>query len=868
MRAFANRPTATIAAFAVLVPPLAFAAPALAAPAKEAPGGLYVVSTDGKKHPLVLEHTEVDARVDGNLARVVVTQRFKNPYDKPLEATYAFPLPENAAVDDMRIRVGDRVIVGQIKQRAEAKKIYDAAKAEGRTAALLDQERANLFTQKVANIRPGEAIEVTIGYSDSLRFEGDAYEFFFPTAIGPRYVDPARVPDAAKVAVPALPVGTRSGRDVAISLRVRAGLPIAELTSPTHRVEVAGTAEERVVTLAPDDRIPNRDFVVRYRLAGKATQATVLHQRDTRGGHFAAYLVPAVKYRDDEVVPKDVVFLMDTSGSQDGEPIVQSKALMKRMIDGLNGDDTFAIIDFANAATRLAAAPLPNTAANRARAHRYIDKLTANGGTELMNGIDTALKFPASGAARLRSIVLVTDGLIGEDEQVIARVKQKLPRGNRLFSFGVGSGTNRFLLERLAEVGRGACTIVSPDEPLARITERFYRQINDPVLTNIEVSWEGPGPAPQLYPALPPDLFAAQPLVVFGRKADARPGVLRVRGTQAGGRPFTAALPVAFEAGGGNPAIAQLWGRQRLKQLMRDMNYQETPAGKAAATATALDYRLMSKFTSFVAVTQEVRVKPGDGKAVRVPEEPGKGLTEKAYGDLIATPQSMAAPAPMPQGYAFRAYGDPHVVTGDGLKFDLSLIGEFVGFASRTGDFALHTRVGPGLIDPKHTFNLAVAVRLGAVVVAYDATTRRLTVDGKPLWLLAGQERRLAGGALIRALPRGWELVSAKGDRVWLTPVGDHLDFRVEPGPGRTDGEIVGALGVLDADDRPENDLRDRAGVVVTPPTGPASEGRFLEGWRVTPAERLLMPERLGPLPLPGAGGASAGQPPRRKPNR
>lgn len=842
MRAFATRPSAALAAFAVLASPPALAAPAAppsatstASAANGSEAGLFARTPDGKRQPLVLEHTEVDARVDGNLSRVTVTQRFKNPFPKPLEATYAFPLPENAAVDDMRIRVGQRVIVGQIKKRAEAKRIYDAAKAEGKTAALLDQERDNLFTQKVANILPGEAIEVTIGYSDSLRFEGDAYEFFFPTGVGPRYVRRERVADADKVAVPALPVGTRSGRDLALTLRVRAGVPIADLASPTHRIDVAGPPEERVVVLAPDDRIPNRDFVVRYRLAGARTAATVLAQRDARGGHFAAYLVPAVRYREDEVVPKDVVFLMDTSGSQDGEPIVQSKALMKRMIDGLNGDDTFAIIDFADAATRLAPTPLSNTAANRLKAHRYIDKLSANGGTELMNGIETALSFPASGQARLRSFVLVTDGLVGEDEQVLAQVKKRLPRGNRLYCFGVGSETNRFLLERLAELGRGACTIVSPGEPLRRVTERFYRQINDPVLTNIELTWEGPGPAPQLYPALPPDLFAAQPLVIHGRKPDGGAGILHVRGTQAGGRPFKAMLPVGFgEAAAGNPAIAQLWGRQRLKQLMSDMNFGETEAGKAAATATALDYRLMSKYTSFVAVTQEVRVAPGEGVSTRVPQEPAKGLT-------------------------FKAYGDPHVVTGDGLKFDLSLIGEFVGFASRAGDFALHTRVGPGLVDRLHTYNLAVAVRLGRVVVAYDAATRQLTVDGRVLRLLPGQERRLPGGALVRALPRGWELVSARGDRVWLTPAGDHLDFRVEPGPGRPDGDIVGALGVLDADDRPENDLRDRAGGLVAPPTGPASEARFLEGWRVQAAERLLSPELAGPVPLPAAGGASAG---------
>jgi Ca-activated chloride channel family protein len=790
--------------------------PAIAAPA-EAPGReggtLYSVQKDGTKAPFVLKHTAVHARVAGNLARVSVTQVFTNPFKQPLEAVYAFPLPDQAAVDDMQIKIGKRVITGLIKERAQARKIYDQAKAQGQTAALLDQERENLFTQRVANILPGETIEVTIGYSDALPFENGTYEFAFPMVVGPRYIPKGAVPDADKVVPPHLPVGTRSGRDIGLTLEVEAGVPVDDVTCTSHRIAVSGTPAKRTITLAADDAIPNRDFILHYRVAGDHTQPTVLTERDGRGGHFAAMLIPALKYHADEVVPKDVVFLMDTSGSQHGKPIEQSQALMRRMLNGLNGFDTFTIIDFSSATTRLSEQPLANTDANREKALAYVARLDANGGTELFNGIKTALAFPPAANGRLRSIVLLTDGLIGDDERVIKELKQHLQRGNRLFSFGVGGSTNRFLLERMAQVGRGTCTVLDYNAPLNQVAERFYKQVNDPVLTDIEVQWQGAGPAPLLFPHPARDLFAGQPLVLYGRKADARPGKLVITGKAAGGKPYRTTLDVKFPTAG-KPAIAQLWGRQRLSQILLDMAGTETPAGKHLATQTALGYKLMSKYTSFVAVSNERRAQAA-GVTVAVPQEPVEGLTA-------------------------RAYGDPHIVTPHGLKFDMSLLGDFVGFKSRSGDFALHTRIGAGLKDLEHTYNVALGLKVDGTVIRYDAHTRLLNINGKTIWMKVGEVRHLANGAAIRALDRGWEVTSSKGDRVRITPVGDHVDFRVFPAASRPDRDLSGALGTIDGDAPAHEDLRDRDGKVVAPPTGPKSEAEFLENWRVQPGERIL----------------------------
>jgi Ca-activated chloride channel family protein len=609
------------------------------------PGGLFG-TVNGKQQIFPLKHTEVIAKVSGNVSRVEVTQTFQNPFKDSLEAEYVFPLPDDAAVDDMEIKVGDRIIRGIIKKREEAKKIYEQAKQEGKTAGLLEQERDNIFTQSLANIKPGEKIDVTIRYTNSLKFTKGNYEFVFPMVVGPRYIpgtekDSAgntdQVKDAAKITPPMVLPGTRSGQDIGVTVEIEAGVPINDVRSPSHQIRTEKDGRTIRVQLGKQNAIPNKDLILRYQVAGNETQSTVLTDADERGGHFATYLIPAVQYQSNEIVPKDVVFLMDTSGSQSGEPIQQSKELMRRFINGLNPNDTFTIIDFASTTKQLSGTPLNNTPQNRQKGLDYIKGLDANGGSELMNGIQKVLSFPPASEGRLRSVVLITDGLIGDDKEVIAEVQKKLKPGNRLYSFGVGDSVNRFLVDRIAEEGRGTSEVLPLNEPPQKAAEKFFRQINNPVLTNIQVSWEGTGKAPEIYPLKPADLFANQPLVLFGRKGDRTKGILRITGIAAGGKRYEKSLPIDFE-GGGNEAIAQLWGRARIKNLMNQMFGGETASGVKAVTDTALAYRLLSQYTAFVAVTEEVRVDPnGKRKRVQVPLETPEGMKAKTTSGADAT---------------------------------------------------------------------------------------------------------------------------------------------------------------------------------------------------------------------------------------
>jgi len=644
-------------------------------------GGLYVFSENDISAVFPLKKTEVLGKISGNISQVEMVQRFENPFEETLEAIYVFPLPDEAAVDSLEIKIGDRIVKSILKKREEAQAIYEQAKVEGNTTALLEQERDNIFTQSLANIKPGEQIEVKISYTESLKFQEGNYEFVFPMVVGPRYIpgisnnqqirETERVPDASRITPPVLPPATRSGHDINVKLEIDTDVLGQQITSPSHQIITQNSGNKIEVNLAESDTIPNKDLIIRYQVSGETTQLKTLIQADDRGGHFATYLIPGLEYKQDDIVAKDVVFLIDTSGSQRGEPLAKSKQLMRRFIQSLNPDDTFTILDFSDTTTALSSTPLANTVTNQQKAITYINQLEANGGTELLNGIQTVMNYPSPPAERLRSIVLITDGYIGNENEVLAVVKNQLKSGNRLYSFGVGSSVNRFLLNRLAELGRGTTQITRPDEPTEDQVELFVNQINNPVLTNIQVSWEGGGEPVEIYPVRVADLFDHQPLVIFGRKTDLRNGKLKIRGITANGDRYEQIIPVNFTASTnvnipestsstpidnnfGNSAIAGLWGRAKIKHLMNQMFGGETRSGVDAVTQTALDYQLLSQYTAFVAVSEEVRVDPdGTRRTVQIPVELPEGVSyegifgsEPSVNGSSNSVPSFASPSP------------------------------------------------------------------------------------------------------------------------------------------------------------------------------------------------------------------------------
>ncbi|HKQ08551.1 MAG TPA: VIT and VWA domain-containing protein [Blastocatellia bacterium] len=625
-----------------------------------------------------LKHTDVRAEISGFLSRVVVTQEFENPFKDKIEAVYTFPLPQNAAVDDMTLRVGDRMVRGKIKPREEARAIYEAARSAGHVAGLLDQERPNIFTQSVANIMPGERVTVTISYVETLKYQDGAYEFVFPMVVGPRYIpgtptgkqaggwspDTTQVPDASRITPPVAPKDLRAGHDIALEVALDAGVPIDELKAINHEVNLERpSAHSAVVRLKSQSEIPNKDFVLRYDVAGRRVEDALLLHRAPHGnnadGFFTFILQPPDRVAAEDVMPKEIVFVLDTSGSMDGFPIEKAKESMKLALDGLYPQDTFNLITFAGDTHILFPQPVPATRANLQKAQAFLASRSGAGGTEMMKAIKAALD-PSDAQDHVRIVCFMTDGYVGNDMEIVGEV-QKHPNA-RVFSFGIGSSVNRFLLDKMAEEGRGEVEYVSLNDNGSAAAKRFHERIRNPLLTDVQIDWGGL-PVTDVYPKRIPDLFSAKPVVVCGRYAQGGRGTIKLKGRVAG-HDYVREIPVELpDAEARHDVLATLWARTKIDDLM-SQDYTGTQYGvtrpdvKEQITQLGLDYRLMTQFTSFVAVEEMTVTDGGQPRRVEVPVEMPEGVshdgvfgkeeTESRAADSVAVKSAQPNIVPPP----------------------------------------------------------------------------------------------------------------------------------------------------------------------------------------------------------------------------
>jgi Ca-activated chloride channel family protein len=582
--------------------------------------------------PIPLQHTAVSADIDGYIGSVRVEQRFANPFSEKIEAVYSFPLPQNAAVNGFVMEIGDRRIRGVVREREEAERIYNDARSRGHVASLLTQQRPNIFTQKVANIEPGKRIDVDITYFHTLAFRDGAYEWVFPMTIGPRFNPPASEdpvvaaprgsarPDRG-TAVTYLAPDERSGHDVSLEVRVDAGVPIESLTSPSHAIDVSRyDARRATVSLSPLDRLPNRDFVLRVGVsAADVRTGLITHRDDTGNGYFSLMIVPPAKASELERRPIELVFVLDTSGSMRGEPMQQSKQAMRTALRSMRPDDTFQIVRFSSNASSFGPRPVPATPDNIRRALRYVDELSGGGGTMMASGVRAALDFPHD-PERLRFVCFLTDGFIGNESGILGLMAQRLGP-SRVFSFGVGSSPNRFLLERMAQLGRGAVAYLGPGDSGSTVMSAFFERAARPALTDVRLDFGG-AEVFGVYPTRPADVFAGRPVIVTGRFRGSAPTDVRVLGSLAG---RALELPVSSEGADGDPtpALAAVWARTRIAELMNTMaiarDANDRQGLKAEVRTLALKHQLMSAYTSFIAV-DPTRVTAGEsGVSVDVP---------------------------------------------------------------------------------------------------------------------------------------------------------------------------------------------------------------------------------------------------------
>ncbi len=588
-------------------------------------GTLYAVNKKGGElGACPLKNTVVKADISGFLARVRVKQEFENSFAEAIEAVYTFPLSQNGAVDDMTMTIGSRVIRGKIMKREEARQVYETAKAAGQTASLLDQERANIFTQAVANIMPGEKVVIEISYVETLKYEDGSYEFVFPMTVGPRYI-PGSVTDASKIKPPV--AETRAGHDISVEVNLNAGVPVEEVRSTSHRIEQLNyTPSKTKVSLQGEKVIPNKDFILRYDVTGKKIEDAILAHRDKRGGFFSLVLQPPDKFTTEDITPKEIVFVLDTSGSMSGFPIEKAKEAMKLSLEGLNPNDTFNLITFAGDTHVLFEEPVPATQANLERAQAFLDSREGGGGTEMMKAIKTALD-PSDSQTHLRIVCFMTDAFVGNDDEIIAEI-QKHPKA-RVFSFGIGSSVNRALLDKMAEAGNGEVEYVGLEDDGSKAAKKFYERVRTPLLTELSIDWNGM-PVADVYPSKLTDLFSAKPVIVNGRYTKGASGMIKLRGKVAG-QPYEREIKIDLpDAQAANDVLTTLWARTRIEELssnkLRDANPKKTAEYDKQITNLGLEFRLLTNFTSFVAVEDRVVNQNGKPVTIQVPVEQPEGM--------------------------------------------------------------------------------------------------------------------------------------------------------------------------------------------------------------------------------------------------
>lgn len=637
---------------------LGIALPAPAMAGDVSPGSLHIGGDLNQICPL--KHTDVQAEISGFLARVTVTQEFVNPTSRAIEAVYKFPLPGDAAVDGMEMRIGSRVVKGAIKRREEAQKMFEDARQRGQTAALLNQERPNIFTQSVTNIGPGERVRIVIQYVETVKYEAGHYEWVFPMVVGPRYI-PASVPNGRDLQPKRTPQGTRAGHDINVRVTVDAGIPLRELASSTHAVDILrGDPQNALVSLKNQQSIPNQDFILRYAVAGDRIDDAVLTHHNGREGFFTLILQPPARVQPAEVTPKEIVFVIDTSGSMMGFPLEKIKEVMRFTFDGLHPRDRFNVITFSGDQHILFPAPVPATPANITAAWEFVRHRQGSGGTEMLPAIRTALTSSGS-KEHVRVVCFMTDGEVGNDLEILAEIRRN-PQA-RVFAFGIGSSTNRFLLDGMARHGRGEVEYVGLSGEASAAAKRFYERVRTPLLTDVRVEVSGVE-VMETYPHSIPDVFSAKPVMVVGRYNKSGRGMVRVHG-QAAGKAWSREIAVDFpKHEEKHDVLASLWARRKIDDLMnRDLVgvQRGTLDGetKEAITRLGLNYKLMTQYTSFIAVEERVVNEGGKPRRIEVPVEmpagvsyegiEGRGDAKRAMlAGAMMSRQAPAMAAPMP----------------------------------------------------------------------------------------------------------------------------------------------------------------------------------------------------------------------------
>lgn len=619
---------------AIVIGMLALAVIVIFSSAARADAGRLLLRTGTVDAPAPWLDADYAVSVSGLVATVSVTQRFINDRDEWVEGVYLFPLPEDAAVNALRIRVGDRLIEGEVREREEARATYAAARAEGRRASIVEQERPNVFRTVVANIAPRDTIEVELRYVQQLRYDAGTFSVRLPMTVAPRYV-PAAEPGAgiveaaarqesiAALTRPALRAHEAHRALAGVRVRLDAGFELATLESPYHEITVRREGRVRLVELAAGKVPMDRDFELCWRPATGAHAAATVHTEAVDGETYALVLLLPPERPAAAVQPRETIFVIDTSGSMQGPSIAQAKAAVAFALARLAPRDRFNVIRFASDTSSLYDAPVGVDATTRAQALDFVESLEADGGTEMAPALEAALAGAAP-PGYLRQVVFVTDAGVANEEALLAQIAAQLGSA-RLFTVGIGSAPNAYFMRKAAELGRGSYTVIGATHEVGARMEALLTKLASPALTNVVIEW--PHGAEQ-WPERIPDLYAGEPIVVSARIP--RLGAEIVARGELGGAPWSARLPLTSASNGSG--VATVWARRKIEALM-DAERRGDSSARAAIVEVGLRHGLASRYTSFVA-------------AERTPARP-----------LDAALATREVPTPLPAGWAAVGYG-------------------------------------------------------------------------------------------------------------------------------------------------------------------------------------------------------------------
>lgn len=508
------------------------------------------------------------------------------------------------------MEVGNQRVTAKIKEKEEAKKEYEEAKEEGKSASLLEQKRTNVFTMNVANIMPGETAKIEIHYTELITPTEGIYEFVFPTVVGPRYIpieeEKSEGSDDDWAATPYLPEGETPLGEYHITVNLATGVPISEITSKSHEITVNKSAPATAsVTLSnPDDYAGNRDFILKYKLTGDDIQSGLLCTANEKENFFMLTVQPPDHYTVEDIPPREYIFVLDVSGSMYGYPLDTAKTLIRKLVSDLRETDTFNLLLFSGTSAQMSPSSLPATKENIDYAIKMIDKQEGGGGTELAPALKDAIEIPKD-TDQARSIIVITDGYISNEMETFDLINENMDTAS-FFSFGIGTAVNEYLINGIAKAGSGEAFMVTDSTEAKEYADRFRTYIQSPLLTDINISYDG-FDVYDVEPAVPTTLYAQKPIVLFGKWKGKPEGTIRITG-KTGSEEYVQEIPVSdITVTEDSSAIQYLWARSRLDRITGYGTIRNDSSVKEEITKLGLDYSMATNFTSFICVIDVIK---------------------------------------------------------------------------------------------------------------------------------------------------------------------------------------------------------------------------------------------------------------------